>query len=55
MLSWMAIDCPSCPAKKGQRCRTLTTNRVTDTHILRMDRWDELRKRRREQGQEETL
>lgn len=50
MLSWHAIDCPTCPAKKGQKCRTLNTNRTTDTHVLRMDRWEEMKRRQRETG-----
>lgn len=49
MLSWNEVDCPTCPAKKGQKCRTMTTGKSTDSHVLRMDRWHELQRRRREQ------
>lgn len=49
MKSWEAVDCPTCPAKKGQRCRTMTTSRSTDTHVLRIDRWEELRRRQLDQ------
>lgn len=43
MLSWQAIDCPKCGAKKGDRCRSLTTNRVTDTHVARIDAYADIR------------
>lgn len=36
-----AVDCPTCPAKAGEKCRTLTTGRSTDTHRLRWDRYHE--------------
>jgi hypothetical protein len=42
---WEFVDCPTCPAKTGQKCRTLTTGRVTDTHQLRFDRYHEWRRR----------
>ncbi len=28
--------CPTCKAPAGERCRSLTTNRVTDTHMARL-------------------
>lgn len=50
MRAWEAVDCPTCPAKTGQKCRTLTTSRVTDTHNLRLDRFREWLRRRAEQA-----
>lgn len=45
-------SCPKCFAAAGSLCRSLTTNRVTDTHQARLgwvgifsepvDEWDEL-------------
>lgn len=32
---WLANPCPKCGAKAGERCRSLTTRRVTDTHVAR--------------------
>ena len=29
------VRCPTCGAKAGKRCRTLTTGRTTDTHNAR--------------------
>lgn len=29
--------CPTCSAAPGQPCLTLTTGRVTDTHIARIE------------------
>jgi hypothetical protein len=46
----MWVDCPTCPAKAGQKCRTMTTNRTTDTHTLRTDRYHEWRRRQVETG-----
>jgi hypothetical protein len=34
------FECPRCGADVGQRCRTLSTNRTTDTHTLRWDAVD---------------
>lgn len=31
----LEITCPKCDAPPHKRCRTLITNRVTDTHIAR--------------------
>jgi hypothetical protein len=31
------VACPKCGMGQGQKCRTLTTNRVTDTHEARTD------------------
>lgn len=42
MLSWQALDCPTCDAKKGERCRTLATGRPTDTHMDRYYAWDKM-------------
>ena len=33
---WHPNPCPKCGAKRGAPCRTLTTGRVTDTHLARM-------------------
>jgi hypothetical protein len=30
------VACPKCSAAARQRCRTVTTGRVTDTHVARM-------------------
>jgi len=35
--SWQRVDCPKCGAKVGEKCRTLTTGRVTDSHEARID------------------
>jgi len=35
MLSWQLVDCPKCGELKGKKCRSLTTHRVTDTHMIR--------------------
>lgn len=32
---WDEVDCPTCGQLAGQRCRTLSTGRVTDTHAAR--------------------
>lgn len=47
---WEAVDCPTCPSKAGAKCRALTSNRVTDTHRLRYDRYHEWRRRERERA-----
>lgn len=31
------ITCPVCGAPPKERCRTLKTNRTTDTHLSRID------------------
>ena len=31
------VACPTCSAEPERPCRTLTTNRVTDTHLARID------------------
>lgn len=31
------VACPTCHAKIKQPCRSMTTNRVTDTHQARID------------------
>lgn len=33
------VDCPKCKVARGSRCRSLTTDRVTDTHVARWDLW----------------
>ena len=35
---WHPNPCPKCGAKRGAPCRTLTTGRVTDTHLARMEK-----------------
>jgi hypothetical protein len=35
----LAVACPKCSAPAGKRCRTLTTNRSTDTHEARWLAW----------------
>jgi hypothetical protein len=35
----LAIACPKCGAGQGEHCRTLTTNRSTDTHEARREAW----------------
>ncbi len=38
MVAWLqTVPCPKCGAKEGDRCRSLTTNRTTDTHLARID------------------
>lgn len=39
MLTWSSLDvrCPQCTQPIGARCRTLATQRVTDTHMARRD------------------
>ena len=32
------VQCPECLELRGRPCRTLTTKRVTDTHMSRFDR-----------------
>lgn len=34
-LSWQVVSCPKCGSPKGEKCRTLTTNRSTDSHEVR--------------------
>ena len=36
-MTTLDVECPKCGAKAGDRCRALTSNRVTDTHTARMD------------------
>lgn len=36
MSEWFHHACPTCKVPKGQRCRTLTTGRVTDVHVDRV-------------------
>jgi hypothetical protein len=31
------VECPACGSEPGRRCRTLRTNRSTDTHLARWD------------------
>lgn len=33
----VSVACPKCGAAEGERCRSLTTRRVTDTHVARFD------------------
>ena len=35
----LAIACPKCGVGQGEHCRTLTTNRSTDTHEARWAAW----------------
>ena len=35
----IVIACPKCGVGQGERCRTLTTNRSTDTHEARWLAW----------------
>ncbi len=35
----LGVPCPKCGAATGKRCRTLTTNRSTDTHEARWLKW----------------
>ena len=37
--SALAVACPKCGVGQGERCRTLTTNRTTDTHEARWMAW----------------
>ena len=32
------VQCPVCKRRRGFACRTLTTGRITDTHLPRIDR-----------------
>jgi hypothetical protein len=48
MHAWECVDCPICNATAGQKCRTLTTNKITDTHHLRFDRAHEWHRRQRD-------
>jgi hypothetical protein len=34
-MSPLDYECPKCHADRGKKCRTLTTNRSTDTHEAR--------------------
>lgn len=44
------IDCPECGVASGLRCRSLTTNRSTDTHVARWEAWYERTQRRRKEA-----
>jgi hypothetical protein len=32
----LAIPCPTCRAEAGKKCRTLHSQRITDTHVKRI-------------------
>lgn len=45
MSAWEVVACRVCGEQAGNRCRTLKTHRVTDTHTTRLfDAWDSRRK-----------
>ncbi|WP_420093446.1 zinc finger domain-containing protein [Mycolicibacter kumamotonensis] len=35
--SWERVACPVCKQPVGEKCRTLKTGRLTDTHIPRLE------------------
>jgi hypothetical protein len=43
------VACPKCGAEPGWHCRSLTTNRVTDTHSARMDEQMRYRQQQRQE------
>jgi hypothetical protein len=47
------VDCPTCRAPSGKRCRTLRSGKSTDTHEPRYSKADWFQKelRRRERGE----
>lgn len=38
------VACPKCGAGNGEPCRTLATNRATDIHVPRLDKFHEARR-----------
>jgi hypothetical protein len=48
MWAWEGVACPVCHQPVGQKCRTLKTKRVTDTHTPRVDVYHEMWRRQRD-------
>lgn len=42
MLSWQALDCPTCGVPMGEHCRTLKTGKRTETHMERYWAWEKM-------------